>query len=53
MPLIFFLIYLILLPALGPDVYSATNRSEYQKENKIFLVNRERQTRNANITGSC
>jgi hypothetical protein len=26
-----FEIYLILLPALGPGVYSASNRNEYQK----------------------
>jgi hypothetical protein len=28
----FFSIYLILLAALGPVVYSATNRYEYQKQ---------------------
>jgi hypothetical protein len=28
---IFFLIYLILPAALGPGVYSASNRNEYQK----------------------
>jgi hypothetical protein len=29
--IIFFLIYLILTAALGPGVYSASNRNEYQK----------------------
>jgi hypothetical protein len=29
--MIFFLIYLILPAALGPGVYSASNRGEYQK----------------------
>jgi hypothetical protein len=28
----FFLIYLFLLAALGPGVYSASNRNEYQKQ---------------------
>jgi hypothetical protein len=28
----FFSIYLILLAALGPEVYSASNRNEYQKQ---------------------
>jgi hypothetical protein len=31
---IFFLIYLILPAALGPEVYSASNRNEYQKHKK-------------------
>jgi hypothetical protein len=30
----FFSIYLILLVALGPEVYSAPNRNEYQKQKK-------------------
>jgi hypothetical protein len=30
----FFSIYLILLAALGPRVYYASNRNEYQKEKK-------------------
>jgi hypothetical protein len=30
---IFFLIFLILPAALGPEVHSATNRNEYQKQN--------------------
>jgi hypothetical protein len=30
-----FLIYLILLATLGPEVYSAPNRNEYQKLKKI------------------
>jgi hypothetical protein len=29
----FFSIYLILLAALGPGVYAASNRNEYQKQN--------------------
>jgi hypothetical protein len=29
----FFLIYLILPAALGPGIYSASNRNEYQKQN--------------------
>jgi hypothetical protein len=31
----FFLIYLILPAALGPGAYSASNRIEYQKQEKI------------------
>jgi hypothetical protein len=31
-----FLIYLILPSSLGPDVHSASNRNEYQKEADIF-----------------
>jgi hypothetical protein len=30
--MIFFSIYLILLVALGPGVYSASNRNKYQKQ---------------------
>jgi hypothetical protein len=30
--MIFFLIFLILPAALGPGVYSTSNRNEYQKE---------------------
>jgi hypothetical protein len=30
----FFSIYLILQAALGPEVYSASNRNEYQKQKK-------------------
>jgi hypothetical protein len=30
-----FLIYLILLAALGPGVYSASNRNEYQSQKNI------------------
>jgi type II secretory pathway pseudopilin PulG len=34
----FFSIYLILLAALGPGVYSASNRNEYQKQkNNVFV----------------
>jgi hypothetical protein len=32
--MIFFLTYLILPTALGPEVYSASNRNEYQKQKK-------------------
>jgi hypothetical protein len=32
----FFSIYLILPAALGPGVYSASNRNEYQKQKKNF-----------------
>jgi hypothetical protein len=31
----FFSIYLILLAALGPGVYSASNRNEYQKQTNV------------------
>jgi hypothetical protein len=48
--LIFFKIYLILLAALGPGVYSASNRNEYQK---IFLgVKRGRRLRLTNLPPS-
>jgi hypothetical protein len=35
-----FSIYLILAPALGPGVYSASNRYEYQKQKKIMFLER-------------
>jgi hypothetical protein len=47
----FFSIYLILPAALGPGVYSASNRNEYHKEKKIFLGSRARLARKAdNLT---
>jgi hypothetical protein len=33
-----FSIYLILLAALGPGVYSASNKYEYQKQKKILFL---------------
>jgi hypothetical protein len=36
----FFLIYLILPAVLGPGVYSASNRNEYQRQKKMFLGSR-------------
>jgi hypothetical protein len=36
----FFSIYLILLVMLGPGVYSAFNRNEYQKQKIMFLGSR-------------
>jgi hypothetical protein len=45
---IFFFIYLILPAALGPGIYIACNRNEYQEHNKImFLVNKVRPVRRA------
>jgi hypothetical protein len=35
-------IYLILLTALGPGAYSASNKNEYQKQKKIFRESRTR-----------
>jgi hypothetical protein len=44
----FFSIYLILPAALGPGVYSASNRNEYQKQKKnIFMWSRARPVRKA------
>jgi hypothetical protein len=43
-----FSIYLILPAALVPGVYSASNRNEYQKQTKIFLVSKARPVRSAN-----
>jgi hypothetical protein len=49
-----FLIYRILPAALGPGVYSASNRNEYQKQKKIFLGNRARPVLRAdNLTVIC
>jgi hypothetical protein len=42
-----FSIYLILPAALGPLVYTSSNRNEYQKHNKIFLENRARPAQKA------
>jgi hypothetical protein len=43
------------LGALGPGVYSASNRNNYQKQiNKMFLGSRERQVCKAdNLTAIC
>jgi hypothetical protein len=43
----FFLIYLILPAALGPGVYSVSNRNEYQKQKLMFLGSRARPMRKA------
>jgi hypothetical protein len=43
----FFSIYLILTAALGPGVYSASNRNEYQKQKKMILESKERPEREA------
>jgi hypothetical protein len=46
-----FSVYLILPAALGPEVYSASNRNKYQKERKIFLCSKARPVRKAdNLT---
>jgi hypothetical protein len=38
----FFLIYLIVPAALGPGVYSSSNRNEYRKHKKKFLRSKVR-----------
>jgi hypothetical protein len=43
----FFLIYLIFSTALGPGVYSASNRNEYQKNKIMFVGSKVRQVRRA------
>jgi hypothetical protein len=49
----YFSIYLILSAALGPGVYSASNRNEYQRQT-IFLGSRERPVRMADsLTAIC
>jgi hypothetical protein len=50
-----FSIYLILLAALGPGVYSASNRNEYQKQkNNVFLKSREQlMCRADNLAATC
>jgi hypothetical protein len=50
---VFFSIYLILPAALGPGVYSASNRNEYEKQ-KMFLGSRARPVRKVdNLTAIC
>jgi hypothetical protein len=50
----FLSIYLILLAALGPGVYSAPNINEYQKQIKMFLESRVRPVRKTdNLTAIC
>jgi hypothetical protein len=47
----FFSIYLILKAALGPEVYSASNKNKYQKQAKMFLGSKARPVREAyNLT---
>jgi hypothetical protein len=49
--MIFFLIYLILLVALDPEVYSASNRNEYQKQKNNVSWSRPQPMRRAgNLT---
>jgi hypothetical protein len=49
----FFSIYLILPATLGPEVYSASNRNEYQKQ-IMFLGSRARlMCRADNLTAIC
>jgi hypothetical protein len=49
-----FSIYLILPAALGPGVYSAFNKNEYQKQKKKFLVSRVQPVHKAdNLTVIC
>jgi hypothetical protein len=50
----FFSIYPILLAALGPGVYSTSNRNEYQKQKIMFLGSRARPVHSAdNLTAVC
>jgi hypothetical protein len=52
----FFLIYLIFPTALGPGVYPASNRNEYQKqENNVSdeLRSRARPVRKGDLTAIC
>jgi hypothetical protein len=47
----FFRIYRSLQAVLGPGVYSAYNRNEYQKQKELFLESRARPVRKAdNLT---
>jgi hypothetical protein len=40
--------------ALGPGVYSASKRNEYQKQEKMFLGNKVQPVRKAdNLTANC
>jgi hypothetical protein len=52
---VIFLIYLFLPAALGPGVYSASNRNEYQKKKVImFPGSKARRVRRAdNLTAMC
>jgi hypothetical protein len=43
----FLSVYLILLVALGPEVYSASSRNKYQKQKKKLLGSRARPVRRA------
>jgi hypothetical protein len=53
-PLNFFSIYLILPAALGPGVYSTSNRNEYQRQKKMFLDSRAWLVHKAhNLTAIC
>jgi hypothetical protein len=46
--------YLILPAALGPGVYTASNRNEYQKHKKMFLDSKVLRVRRAdNLTTIC
>jgi hypothetical protein len=50
----FFSIYLVLLASLGPEVYSASNRNEYQNQKIMFLRSKARPVRRAkSLTGIC
>jgi hypothetical protein len=50
----FFSIYLILPVTLGPGIYLASNRNEYQKQKKMFLGSRAQPVRVAdNLTTIC
>jgi hypothetical protein len=49
-----FQIYVVLPAALGPCVYSAFNRNEYQKQRKMFLGSKARTARKAdNLAAIC
>jgi hypothetical protein len=49
-----FWICLILPAALGSEVYSTSNRNEYQKQKKMFLWSRARPTlKTENFTAFC
>jgi hypothetical protein len=47
-----FTIYLILPAALGPGVYLASSRNEYQKQKNMFLESRARLVREAYNLGA-
>jgi predicted RNA-binding protein YlxR (DUF448 family) len=53
MNVFFFLIYLILSTAIGPGVYLASNRNEYQKKKKKKLYSRALPVRRADLTDIC